>query len=92
MAGARESRRPSPTPAGGSVFGRGPFMDDLHRTPLALWIAVALMSVGVALAGGAVVALRMSARTAVALFVAGGLIGAAGVILGVRHHIMRNVD
>jgi hypothetical protein len=28
----------------------------------------------------------------VALFVFGGLIGTAGLVLGARHHVMRNVD
>jgi hypothetical protein len=52
VAGARGPRQ-----AGGSPFGPGPFMDDLHRTPAVLWVAVLLMCFGVALVGGAVIAL-----------------------------------
>jgi hypothetical protein len=83
---------PSPTPAGGSLFGPGPFMDDLHRTPVVLWLSVALMAVGIALVGGGVVALSMSTGTAVALFLFGGVLGTVGLVLAARHHVMRNVD
>lgn len=36
--------------------GEGPFYKDLHQTPPALWVAVVLMCLGVALLGGGVVA------------------------------------
>jgi hypothetical protein len=67
-------------------------MDDLRRTPLALWLAVALMCLGFGLVGGAVVALSMSTSTAIVLFVTGGIVGLSGLALAARRHIMRNVD
>ncbi|MGZ6804640.1 MAG: hypothetical protein ACXVFU_16470 [Nocardioidaceae bacterium] len=70
----------------------GPFEDDLHRTPAVLWVSVALMCLGVALVGGAVVALSTSTATALLLFVGGGVMGAVGLLLAARHHVMRDVD
>lgn len=90
-AGTNDRRR-SATPAGGSLFGRGPFMDDLHRTPTVLWVAVALMCLGVALVGGGVVALSTSTGAALVLFAGGGVLGATGLLLAARHHVLRNVD
>ncbi len=81
-----------PRQAGGTPFGPGPFMDDLHRTPTVLWVAVGLMCLGFSLIGGAVVALSMDAAAAIALFASGAVIGLIGGVLGARNHIMSNVE
>jgi peptidoglycan/LPS O-acetylase OafA/YrhL len=66
-------------------------MDDFHQTPPVLWIAVALMCVGFALIGGAVIALGGDTAIAPVLFALGGLLGVVGIVLAARNHIMRNV-
>lgn len=71
--------------------GAGPFFQDLHSTPPALWVAVALMCVGVALVGGAVVALSLDVATAVYLFIAGVVLGVE-LALGLHNNIMTNVE
>ena len=81
-----------PRQAGETPFGPGPFMDDLHRTPTVLWVAVALMCLGFSLIGGAVVALSMDTAAAIALFASGAAIGLIGLVLGARNRIMSNVD
>lgn len=72
--------------------GRGPFLKDLHQTPPALWVAVVLMCVGVALVGGGVVALSLDVTTAVVLFIAGVVLGVVGLALGLHNNIMTNVE
>ena len=81
-----------PRQAGGTPLGPGPFMDDLHRTPPVLWVAVGLMCLGFSLIGGGVVALSMDTAAAIALFAAGGVLGLIGLVLGARNRIMGNVD
>ncbi len=72
--------------------GKGPFSKDLHQTPPALWVAVVLMCLGVALLGGGVVALSINVTTAVFLFIAGTLLGVVGLALGLHNDIMTNVE
>lgn len=77
---------------GDGVIGTGPFDQDLHRTPTILWWAVALMSLGAALVGGAIVAFSKSGTVGVELLVAGVLVGLVGLVLGLKNKIMGNVD
>lgn len=75
----------------GTPLGAGPFMAGLRRTPKGLWLAVLLMVLGLALVGGAVVALSRSPVLAAVLVVLGVAAGVTGVALGRRHGIMDDV-
>ena len=75
----------------GAPLGAGPFMAGVRRTPNGLWLAVLLMVGGLALCGGAVVALRSSAALAGALLTLGLVVGGCGVLLGRRLRIMSDV-
>lgn len=72
--------------------GKGPFYKDMRQTPPALWIAVLLMCLGVALVGGGVIALSLNVTTALLLFVIGTALGLVGLALGLHNNIMTNVE
>ncbi len=88
----RATGRTSPTEAGGSAVGDGPFDKDLHETPTVLWVSVAVMCLGAALIGGGVVAVSKDLTVAVVLFVTGAVLGVVGALLGLTHGIMSNVE
>ncbi len=77
---------------GDSPLHGAAFDKDLHQTPPVLWVSVALMCLGVALVGAAVVAMSKSTTIAVALLAAGAVVAAVGAAVGVRNHIMTNVE
>lgn len=78
--------------AGDGPIGTGPFDKDLHRTPVVLWWSVALMSLGAALIGGAIIAFNLNDTIGVELLVAGVAVGLIGVVVGLKNKIMGNVD
>lgn len=90
--GAGRTSEPSDVETHMTQSSTDPFQDDLDRTPVVLWVSVALMCVGFALVGGAVVALSADTGLAVGLAVAGVVLGLLGAGLGRRNRIMRNVD
>lgn len=73
---------------GDGIIGSGPFDKGLHQTAPLVWVAVALMVAGAILLGGAVVALVSSHAVALALAVAGALVGLFGIGLARRERIM----
>lgn len=84
--------RAAPDETGDSPLHGGAFDRDIHQTPKVLWLSVALMCLGVALLGGGVVALSSNTGTAVALFVAGAVLGAVDAVIGLANNIMSNVE
>lgn len=85
-------RRPVGGPTSGTVFGKGPFEEGISHSRKVSWLAVALMVVGFALLGLAVVLVSVTAIGAIVAAVCGVVLGCAGAVTAWRGHILQDVE
>lgn len=84
--------RTSSLETGDSPLGGEAFQKDLHSTPVVLWVAVALMSVGFTVIGVGAIILDHVVATGWVSIASGAVLGAVGAVLGLINGIMNNVE